>query len=126
MSIEVSSSDGGLNSAIEATRDGGRVVVGSWFGSKTVELSCLGGRFHRSHMTLVASQVSHIPAPLTARWTKQRRFDLVWRLLKEIKPSKLVDVVAHVSKAPEIYARLDANPSEILQPLFTYDDEASE
>ena len=47
-------------------------VIGSWYGSKRVNLD-LGGRFHRSHMSLVASQVSVMGASAATRWTKVRQ-----------------------------------------------------
>lgn len=86
VSIEVSGVGEGLDSALEVTRDYGRVVLGSWFGTKSVTLNNLGGHFHRSHINIVASQVSHIPASIAPRWSKHRRFELAWKLLADISP----------------------------------------
>lgn len=120
VSIDVSGTGNGLDCAIQLTRDGGKVVVASWFGNKTISLSSLGGRFHRSHMTLVASQVSHIPSPLRARWTKERRFALAWKLLQCITPcSRFPVTVASVTSAPVLYDQLDRG--DCLQILFEYD-----
>lgn len=117
--IDVSGSGNGLNTAISVTRNHGRVVIASWFGNKAVTLDCLGGRFHRSHIQLIASQVSSIPANLTGRWSKQRRFQLVWDLLKDISPASRFPVhVASVADAPKVYAEV-ANGDHV-QVLFEY------
>jgi threonine dehydrogenase-like Zn-dependent dehydrogenase len=119
VAVDVSGTGEGLDTAIRATRDGGRVVIGSWFGAREVSLSCLGGRFHRSHISLVASQVSAIPAPLTARWDKARRFRLAWRLLPSLQPSLRFPVhTVPVSSAPVVYDEIDRG--QHLQVLFTY------
>jgi len=55
-SIEVSGHPKGLQAAIDHTGYGGKVVVGSWYGNAPASLK-LGMKFHRSHLTLVASQV---------------------------------------------------------------------
>lgn len=119
VAVDVSGSGAGLNTAISVTRDGGRVVVGSWFGSREVVLDCLGGRFHRSHISLVASQVSDIPAALTSRWDKERRFRLAWKLLPLIMPStKFPMHIAPVWEAVSAYDDIDKGKH--LQVLFTY------
>lgn len=119
VAVDVSGAGAGLDAAIRATRDGGRVVIGSWFGARDVTLGCLGGRFHRSHITLVASQVSTIPAPLAARWDKQRRFRLAWSLLAELKPAERFPVrVIPVTEARAAYEEIDGGRH--LQVLFTY------
>lgn len=92
VTIEVSGQDAGLDEAIKSTRDYGRIVLGSWFGTKSLTLNSLGGRFHRSHISLVASQVSHIPAAIAPRWSKQRRFKLAWTLLTDISPVSAFDI----------------------------------
>ena len=80
-------SGGGLQAAVDATRDAGRVVVGSWFGDDPLALR-LGARFHRSQLTLKASQVSFVPPELTGRWSKARRFELAWRFVAWLRPSR--------------------------------------
>lgn len=121
VSIDVSGCGEGLQTAISCTRNHGRVVIGSWFGTKSVTLSNLGGRFHRSHIQLVASQVSVIPPAIAGRWTKARRFNLVWQLLRDIRPSSMFPVhVEDVDNAQKIYE--DLASGELLQAIFTYGD----
>ena len=92
VSIEVSGSLLGLQAALDCTRPGGSIVIGSWYHSPANSTSNplrLGSRFHRSNFKLVTSQVSKIPGPLTDRWDKNRRFQLVWGMIRRIRPSRL-------------------------------------
>jgi threonine dehydrogenase-like Zn-dependent dehydrogenase len=59
---ELSGNPQALNQAIALTSYHGRIVIGSWYGQKRAELD-LGGRFHRSQIQLISSQVSHIAPP---------------------------------------------------------------
>mmetsp|Transcript_542 Transcript_542/g.1853 ORF Transcript_542/g.1853 Transcript_542/m.1853 type:complete len:231 (-) Transcript_542:728-1420(-) len=125
IAIDVSSSSRGLDTCIECVGTGGKVVVGSWFGAKTVNLRSLGGSFHRSHMTVVASQVSSIPPHLLGRWSKKRRFDVTWDVLRRLNPQRLGGVrVLQVEEAAEGYALLSSQPEKVIQMIFTYQREA--
>jgi threonine dehydrogenase-like Zn-dependent dehydrogenase len=104
--IEVSGSGKALQAAIDAARDGGRIILGSWYGDSAVSLS-LGIDFHRSHKTLIASQVSKIPGQLRGTWSKERRFELAWKLTRRIRPSRvLLSRRTSLAGAQESYERL--------------------
>ena len=66
----------------------------------------LGIDFHRSHKTIRTSQVSELPADLRGTWTKQRRFALTWRLVKDLRPSKLLTKKVDPRDAKEAYEEL--------------------
>ena len=106
VSIEVSGNSQALQSAIDSTRPGGRVIVGSWYGNSDVTLK-LGMDFHRSHITLQTSQVSEIPASLRMLWSKERRFALSWQMVKLIRPSRLLTKTTTLSRSKEAYESLD-------------------
>lgn len=106
VSIEVSGNARALQSAIDNTVNGGRVIVGSWYGNKDVSLK-LGIDFHRSHKTIQTSQVSEIPANLSQLWTKERRFAYTWDLVKQLKPGRLLTKVLPLKSAQEAYEALD-------------------
>lgn len=108
-----------LNDAIEATGFGGRLVVGSWYGSKAASID-LGGHFHRSRMQIISSQVSTIAPEYTARWTKSRRMSVVLDLLPEIEPSTLISDRHGLDKAAAAYRKLGTDRS-MLQPIFVYE-----
>ena len=105
VSIEVSGNARALQSAIDNTSSGGRIIVGSWYGNSDVNLK-LGIDFHRSHKTIKTSQVSEIPAELTALWSKERRFQLTWELVKALRPSRLITKSASLDEAQEAYEDL--------------------
>jgi threonine dehydrogenase-like Zn-dependent dehydrogenase len=86
--IELSGKLAGLQVAVDNTIYSGKIVIGSWYSA--AEKILLNTVFHRSHITIKASQVSTIPTHLSGRWTKRRRFDTTWDILKQIKPSKLL------------------------------------
>jgi len=87
--IEVSGSMAGLQTAVDSCMDGGRVIIGSWYSTAASRLS-LGTKFHRSGVQLIASQVSRIPARLSDCWTKERRFDVAWDMLRRVRPSRML------------------------------------
>jgi len=117
--FELSGNPEAFNQAIAVTGFDGRIVLGSWYGKKTVNLE-LGGRFHRSRIRLISSQVSTLSPGLTGRWNKARRLEVAWRLLAGIKPSRLISHRFAVDQAPKAYQFLDSNPDEALQVVFTY------
>jgi threonine dehydrogenase-like Zn-dependent dehydrogenase/FMN phosphatase YigB (HAD superfamily) len=105
ISIEVSGNPRALQSAIDCTRDGGRIIIGSWYGNAEIAL-CLGIDFHRSHKEVKASQVSFIPQGMQMTWTKDRRFRLTWDLVRQIRPSRLLTKRLNLSNCQEAYALL--------------------
>jgi alcohol dehydrogenase len=119
LTYELSGCPDALDSAIAATGYDGRVVVGSWYGTKPTELD-LGGRFHRSRVSIESSQVSTIDPELRGRWSKDRRLDVAWDRLREIEPGRFVTHEFDISDAEEAYRLLDENPAEALGVVFTY------
>ena len=110
-----------LDTAIALTGYGGRIVVGSWYGTKRAPID-LGGSFHRSRIRLISSQVTTIAPELSGRWDKQRRFATAWRMLERLKPSQLVTHRFPIEEAASAYRLLDESPGDALQVLLTYDN----
>jgi 2-desacetyl-2-hydroxyethyl bacteriochlorophyllide A dehydrogenase len=119
LTFELSGNPSALNDAIALTRFSGRIVVGSWYGEKQVEVN-LGGTFHRSRIKLISSQVSSISPELNGRWDKPRRFDVAWKALERIKPEKWITHKFAIEEAAEAYRLLDENPQETIQVIFQY------
>ena len=63
LTYELSGAPAALDQAIRITGFSGRVVIGSWYGTKRASLD-LGGRFHRSRIRLISSQVSSLSPEL--------------------------------------------------------------
>jgi 2-desacetyl-2-hydroxyethyl bacteriochlorophyllide A dehydrogenase len=119
LTYELSGEPRALDQAIAGTRFDGRVVIGSWYGRKRVDLD-LGGRFHRSRIRLIASQVSTLAPGWTGRWTKSRRLDVAWEMLRQVKPARLITHRFPIAEAPLAYALLDEHAEEAIQVMLTY------
>ena len=119
LTFELSGNPSALNDAIALTCFTGRIVVGSWYGEKQMDVH-LGGSFHRSRIKLISSQVSTISPDLSGRWDKPRRFDVAWKALERIKPEKWITHRFAIDNATEAYRMLDENPQETIQVIFDY------
>ena len=118
---EVSGSPAALDEAIALAGFDGRIVVGSWYGQKRHPVD-LGGRFHRGRMKLVSSQVTTLAPAFSGRWDKRRRMQVAWRILREIRPSRLVTHRFPLARAAEAYRLLDERPQEAIQVVLEYGD----
>lgn len=119
LSLELSGRPESLNAAIAATAFEGRVVVGSWYGSKRAPVD-LGSHFHRGRLEIVSSQVSHIASDLQGRWTRARRLETAWKTLAELPVNELVTDRFPLERAADAYELLDEGREETLQVLLTY------
>lgn len=117
--FEVSGSPEALDQAIKIIGYNGRVIVGSWYGSKLASLN-LGGSFHRGRVKLISSQVSTISPDLTGRWTKQRRFEIAWSAIRRLRPSRLITHRFPFERATEAYELCDRQPGESIQIILEY------
>ena len=119
LAFELSGNPAALDQAVAVTGYSGRVVIGSWYGRKRVDLD-LGGRFHRGRLRLIASQVSRVAPELSGRWTNRRRLDFAWEMLRAVRPGRLITHRFPLAQAADAYALLDAHPEQALQVLLTY------
>jgi threonine dehydrogenase-like Zn-dependent dehydrogenase len=130
--VEVSGSISGLQLAIDSTIAGGRVVIGSWYSSSSSEASNsnnrtalrLGTRFHRSGIQLITSQVSSIPATISGRWDKARRFNTAWGVIRRCRPSRLLRLggnVVAISRPSDVLSAYKAlSSSKFITALLDY------
>lgn len=119
LSIELSGDPAALDAAIAATGYDGRVLVGSWYGNKPADLD-LGGRFHRSRISIESSQVSTIDPRLRGRWEKDRRLDVAWNRLAAIDADALLTHRVPIEEASEAYRLLDERPDEAIGAVLSY------
>jgi 2-desacetyl-2-hydroxyethyl bacteriochlorophyllide A dehydrogenase len=108
-----------INLAIELCGYSGRIVAGSWYGTRTAGLQ-LGGSFHRNRIRFSSSQVSTIAPELTGRWDKARRFDTAWQMIDQIRPESLVSHRIPFDSAAKAYQLLEKTPEQALQVVFEY------
>lgn len=119
LTLELSGSPDALNDALALTGFSGRVVLGSWYGTKPMALQ-LGGEFHRRRIRLLASQVSTIAPELSGRWDKGRRFALAWDWLARLRPEEWISHRFPIEQAGAAYRLLDEQPEQALQVVLTY------
>jgi 2-desacetyl-2-hydroxyethyl bacteriochlorophyllide A dehydrogenase len=122
LTYELSGSPAALDQAIAVTGFNGRVLIGSWYGQKQSCLN-LGGRFHRSRIRLISSQVSTISPEWSGRWTKHRRLQTAWQMLRQLKLSPLISHRFPFTRAIDAYTMLDKKPEESVQILLTYEND---
>jgi 2-desacetyl-2-hydroxyethyl bacteriochlorophyllide A dehydrogenase len=116
---ELSGTPAALDQAIALTGFYGRVIIGSWYGQKRASLD-LGGRFHRSRIRLISSQVSSLSPDLTGRWSKARRFSVAWEMLRRVQPARWITHRFALQDAAQAYELLDQHPELAIQVVFMY------
>ncbi len=119
LTIELSGNPSALDDAIALTTFSGRVMIGSWYGEKRAMVD-LGGKFHRSRIRLISSQVSSIAPELSGRWDKSRRFGVAWDALKRLRPQKWITHRFPLAQAMQAYQLLDNSPEQTLQTVLDY------
>ena len=122
LAYELSGKPDALNQAIAVTGFDGRIVVGSWYGTKRSILD-LGSIFHRRRIRLISSQVSTIAPQFNGRWSETRRFVVAWEMIREVRPSRFITHRFPIEQATEAYHLLDKSPGEAIQVVFEYDND---
>jgi len=117
--FELTGAPEALAEAIGVTGFEGRVVIGSWYGTKSASVP-LGGKFHRSRIRLQSSQVSTVGSVFLGRWTKESRLTVAWDWIRRVAPARLVSHRLPIERAPEAYRFLAEDPSNAIQVVITY------
>ncbi len=108
--VHASGSAAGLATALELAAFEATVLEMSWYGDGRPAVP-LGEAFHSRRLTLRSSQVGAIATAQRARWSTQRRMQLVLRLLRDAVLDTLVSGASAFDELPAVLARL-ASPSE--------------
>ncbi len=119
LALELSGNPAALDAALAVVGFNGRILVGSWYGQKRATLD-LGGSFHRNHVQILSSQVSHLNPKWNGRWDKLRRLQLAWKMLAEHNPAKLITHRFDVGDAGMAYETIDARAETAVQVIFKY------
>ena len=120
LTYELSGNPEALNDAMGVTGFDGRILVGSWYGTKPATLQ-FGGRFHRHRLDIESSQVSTIAPRHEGRWSRERRHDVAWEWLQKLPVDSLLTHELPFERAPEAYELLETDPDEAVQVLLRYD-----
>jgi len=118
---ELSGAPEALDLALSLAGYDGRVIIGSWYGQKRSTLN-LGGNFHRSRIKLISSQVSSIAPGLSGRWSKERRFEVAWEMLRQVDVERFITQRIPVAQVGQAYQLIDQQPDQTIQVLLTYED----
>ncbi len=119
LAFELSGNPAALDVAIEMMGFNGRILIGSWYGSKRADLN-LGGKFHRGHIQLISSQVSHVAPRWQGRWSKARRLAVAWEMLEKVQPQHLITHRFPLAQAQQAYELIDERPETAVQVIFYY------
>jgi threonine dehydrogenase-like Zn-dependent dehydrogenase len=117
--FELTGNPQALNEALSWSGFDTRIVIGSWYGTKSAAIN-LGGGFHRDRITIAASQVSTIGPQLTGRWSQARRLQTAWRMVQAIRPSALITHRFAIHQAQSAYNLLADAPQDALQTVLVY------
>lgn len=116
---EVSGVPEALDLAVATSGFASRIIIGSWYGNKSAPVA-LGGHAHRNRLRISTSQVSTITPELSARWNKQRRFDVAWDMIRRAHPRRLITHRVSLDDAGEFYQLLASDPQDVLQAIIVY------
>jgi len=109
--------------ALDRLAHEGTLLVASWFGTKPVVLP-LGGAFHRRRLTIRSTQVSTVPARLSARWTPSRRRLETVELLPELPLAELCTHVFPFDQAADAFRAVDESTPGLMHAVLYYDRRA--
>jgi threonine dehydrogenase-like Zn-dependent dehydrogenase len=98
----------------------GTLLIASWFGTKSVVLP-LGGAFHRRRLIIRSTQVSTVPAQLSATWTPSRRRRESIELLAELPLAELCTHVFAFGRAAEAFRAVDEGIPGLMHAVLDYD-----
>ncbi|HEX7038577.1 MAG TPA: zinc-binding dehydrogenase [Trueperaceae bacterium] len=119
--IEVSGAPSALAEAIRAAAYNARVVALGFFQGEVTGLR-LGEEFHHNRIQLISSQISGVAPEAGARWSRAR----LWRTVIDLQLAGALDLLplithsAPFSRAPELFARLDAGEPGMLQAVLEF------
>ena len=117
---ELSGNPAALEQAMAITGFNGRIFIGSWYGDRPAALD-LGSHFHRRRLRLISSQVSTLTPDLAARWSRQRRFDVAWDMIRRLQPGKFITQRIPFSQAGAAYELIDKDPATTIQLVLEYE-----
>jgi len=117
--VEVSGDPAALSSALGLLAAEGTALVASWYGRKPVPLP-LGAEFHRRRLSIRSTQVSTIPARLSAAWTVARRRAVALELLRELPVQTLATHEFAFDDARAAYEAIDRGQDGLMHVALAY------
>ena len=117
--VEASGNPAVLRGALSLLAHEGTALVASWYGTQDVILP-LGAAFHRRRLTIRSTQVSTIPARLSARWDRRRRQAETVALLGSLPLHELATHTIRFEDAAAAYAAIDDRQEGVVHVALGY------
>jgi 2-desacetyl-2-hydroxyethyl bacteriochlorophyllide A dehydrogenase len=117
--VEASGRPEALAAALPLLAHEGEALVVSWYGTKDVRLP-LGAEFHRRRLRIRSTQVSTIPAALTASWSRERRRSVARELLQALPLAPLATHSYPFEQAGEAFAAVDRGDAGLIHAALCY------
>jgi 2-desacetyl-2-hydroxyethyl bacteriochlorophyllide A dehydrogenase len=108
-----------LDAAQALARYEGRIVVGSWYGSRRASVD-FGTHAHRNRNSLLFSQVSRIDSRYSARFDAARRLGVALAWLERLELETLITHRMAFERIAGAYQLLDEGREAACQILITY------
>jgi len=121
LAFHTTATGGGLQRAIDAVGQEGKIIELSWYGEREAKVQ-LGGDFHYGRKQIISSQVANLPSGHRARWDFRRRKAVVMELLKDLGYDAHITQVLPFAQAPAFFEELR---SGVMPPLGTAFDYSS-
>lgn len=115
--FELSGNPAAFQKAIDLCGYNGRVLAGSWFGSKPVRLD-LGSAFHRKRIRIISSQVSTLAPGIRESWDFGRRMRTAVSQLEKIDIEKMITHTIPFSRAEDAYSLITDTANAYLQIIL--------
>lgn len=127
LAVEASGSASGFRLALSSCGFSGRVVVGSWYGTRARKqaFDAFDTVFHRNRVRIVSSQVSTIDPSLTGRWTRERRRDAAWDAVRSLRPGRLITHRIPFARAAEAYRLIAESQAQTIQVMLAHGGEGN-
>lgn len=110
--FHASATSEGLSTAIAVAGFEARIVEMSWYGNSPSVVP-LGGRFHSHRLSIVGSQVGHVPATRRARWPLSRRLETALALLADDRLDHLISGETAFNDLADGYIDILSNPDTL-------------
>jgi len=117
--FELTGDPSALDIAQTLARYEGRIVIGSWYGSKRAAID-FGTRAHRNRNTFMFSQVSRIDSRHAGRFDAARRLQLALAWLSRLPLANLVTHRFAFGAIADAYRLLDTQREPALQVVVDY------
>ena len=85
----------------------------------------LGGAFHRRRLVIRSTQVSTVPARLSATWNPSRRRQETVALMTELPLAQLCTDVFDFGRAAEAFRAVDEGKPGLMHAVLNYDRSAA-